>query len=1176
MSSNINSSIIKYLEQGTPISFSLHKNHDPTVKPLSKIKRAMSFVQNKHNKRLCNYVLRKLSISHLNDEENISQSTLDVLKIAKLLKEKILDSPSKRTFLSKPDSDRDFSEIKETINNHLLAKEISGPPPMMSYHSIVDLFNGSEFINSLLHKYHTNGFNKDEITTILEVIVDIPEDQKESIYEASKEFITKKIKGPVIANILMVITQIPKDQRESASKVLRKLKNWQLTTKLKAIRIPIGQKKSVCQAFQKIISKTKKMNVREIINILAEIAKIPNGKREDVCQASEKLFTRNMKGQEIAGILKAIKRTGGERKSIYQVFRKFIGKTKNMDGYKIANILTAIERISKGQRQSVCQASKGLITEKLNGQEIAIILAEVAKIQDGDGQRERFCQASKILITKNMKGAQIAAILAEVAKIKDDQRERFCQVSKILITKNMKGPQITAILAEVAKIKDDQRESFCQAAKILITKNIKGPQITAILAEVAKIKDDQRERFCKASKVLITKNMGRQIVVVILAEVAKIKDEQRERFCQTVKKIIIGNKSKHGIADTLKVITKIPKDQRERACEAAKKIISGNKGKYGTVHTLKVITEIREDLRESVLKAYESLVTEGMKERGKINLLEELAEFSIDKKLKNRLGFYMRLRKEISVDKPIVFEVINSIEISEKNSQEEIRKMFMGYLKDNILLNSEIQDFVVSLKGKTTSLERMDASLILLAEELIKDRAVYTSTRMDVPTAKIEIERSRLDQDPDDVLKEMSIALNLELVDGEKVCPSVKFKDKKGVFEPALDAGGPSRECFSSVYKGIHKMYQIDKFTTEVCDYYGGAETVLENLDNLGKLFMVCFHSRMSNNSKGTKLSMGCQLADEFFGAVLILEAKDCDCDIQDISLDKRLKITQQLEEPNNPFSTLLHKAKADVSLDDQREIFKMLYMHAMGIYKKDAVKDLNDKLMGNEGLPTVIKELLEKMKSNENKENLIKFNNAFKNFFTDKSDTHWNSLMELLLGVLAVQTVARGMKSLCPVRAEANIDNCWNNRIRLYSASQLSNVIQGSLDRKMIANAIVCGGSEIVKRKADYLRAWILDPETKDEKLKDFLFVLSGSFSFPDDKQIITVMENNTLKEQVMGFSTCAYQVDFPSNFDFELRLQGIDKSKVGKQDLAELEKKAFLAQIEGEASGTIRLFNK
>lgn len=94
-----------------------------------------------------------------------------------------------------------------------------------------------------------------------------------------------------------------------------------------------------------------------------------------------------------------------------------------------------------------------------------------------------------------------------------------------------------------------------------------------------------------------------------------------------------------------------------------------------------------------------------------------------------------------------------------------------------------------------------------------------------------------------------------------------------------------------------------------------------------------------------------------------------------------------------------------------------------------------------------------------------------------------------------------------------------WST-FRANNPVEVSNQIQGSLDREKIAGTIQCNSfNPTVKSKARWLKQWI-ENEATDEELKTFLRFVTGSASLPEGKKI--KIEQQAMSQPFPTVCTC------------------------------------------------------
>ncbi|MCB1106780.1 MAG: hypothetical protein KDK76_01630 [Chlamydiia bacterium] len=165
------------------------------------------------------------------------------------------------------------------------------------------------------------------------------------------------------------------------------------------------------------------------------------------------------------------------------------------------------------------------------------------------------------------------------------------------------------------------------------------------------------------------------------------------------------------------------------------------------------------------------------------------------------------------------------------------------------------------------------------------------------------------------------------------------------------------------------------------------------------------------------------------------------------------------------------------------------------------------------------------------------------------------------------IHTIARGMKELCvPPNVDQEINAYWDNHVRNIPYINMSDKIQGKLDRNALDNAIILGQvadpvqREFIETRFNWLKEWIRD-EATEEELKQFLKTQTGVTSCPPEGVKITVLPKMTMIEgPVMDpfpkFQTCEYILFLPTGL-------------AGDGDYHNFEKEDFLKCLKAAISG-------
>jgi len=824
-------------------------------------------------------------------------------------------------------------------------------------------------------------------------------------------------------------------------------------------------------------------------------------------------------------------------------------------------------------------------------------LAEAIACFRSDGHLERRVELY-MRFSKDMNGDQMVDLAEAIAHFPSDAHFKRRVELYMRFSKDMNADQMVDLAETIARFpSDDYFESRVQLCNDLSEGMHAGERLSLAIT-IAKFRSDNhfkiRVKLCKDLSEGMNAKLRNKLATVMAKFPSDDHFESRVQLCKDLSEGMDADKR----MDLVEAMAKFPSDDHLERRGKLWKEFSKDMNVEESDHLATVIAEFPSDghLERRVKLWKEFSKDMNVEESG--DLATVIAEFPSDDHLERRVKLWKDLGKDMNAGQRLnIVAVIAAIPIDE-NAKSLTSEMFLDYLRANILPNEKMQDFVASLQGTELSWIKSNDPLIILANELIADRFIYAQTM--IKRVNIEIKREQLRENAGDVLRALIKAWDPKPCIGEKLHLNVIFKKSDRGFESAADEGGPSREYLSMLFQGLEKEYKLkdfslikldsDVFSPEeleedyVKDLINERKEKKKALENLGKLFMACFHSRGSKGTYSNKLLMGRQLPDEIFAAILSLKAKDCDGNVEDIPFKTRLDVTrilcQNLErEVGDIHLKLLLKGKDEINIDDHKQLLGWLFQAKYGNIEKEFFKDPHKKniwqLKSNWELPAERPSVIDQASWKV----LTELNDAFKDFTTESTPSNWEKVMEQVLRleefsgkVEVAQMLAKGMKALCAITADGDVNTFWKERIRKYSATQLSKLIQGSLDGKMIAKAVVCeGDGNAVKRKAKYLQEWII--KASEKQLKQFLFAISGSTALSVDKEIKVGKSGEVKGVQIsMHIHTCAFQVDFADNFDEVKLMEGYSQDKLPKDPdkLAEMQKQAFFSLLELEIEST------
>ena len=153
-----------------------------------------------------------------------------------------------------------------------------------------------------------------------------------------------------------------------------------------------------------------------------------------------------------------------------------------------------------------------------------------------------------------------------------------------------------------------------------------------------------------------------------------------------------------------------------------------------------------------------------------------------------------------------------------------------------------------------------------------------------------------------------------------------------------------------------------------------------------------------------------------------------------------------------------------------------------------------------------------------------------------DAIKSEWAEAKKMIYGCLKLDEVVRaafyiaqGMRS---VIHKTQKDTKWN-QLAQNSFVTVSGKIQGSLDTKLIADSIdsSCNSlTAMIRKKGDWLRNWIRDPNTTVQEIRNFLLFATGSTSLPHGQKIRLAKQYNK-PLPVPKAHTCSYVLEFAPN---------------------------------------------
>lgn len=398
--------------------------------------------------------------------------------------------------------------------------------------------------------------------------------------------------------------------------------------------------------------------------------------------------------------------------------------------------------------------------------------------------------------------------------------------------------------------------------------------------------------------------------------------------------------------------------------------------------------------------------------------------------------------------------------------------------------------------------------------------AIELSSKYALKNKKIEISvlKRGVEQNPSDHLSKLSDALREAVkTEDHPLLEVVLLKDDLTIGK-GLDNGGISRDYLNSLFTSLtenshvnFKSQKPSKLFMPVATQKGVSSdnpatlfpglTDMEkrSLNEVGRVMMFCYNSLPNTvDFKNYSYGIGQHFDELLFEIALTLQADEVNTNFEDLSVNVKANMAKII------FEKFLRadKTNEDAAIKDKLELFKLfnwkqgnlltnMNLNAAAEFARDFIDE-------DDGFSLDINAVIVDPQ---------KFVNTVReNLLNEKLGT--TTVSEL---IAPIHAIAQGLRS-----AQSS-DFEWMRLMRV-KARDLNDKIQGSLDRKVIAEAfevktqvlkdqhMVNKSHQEIKelnKKTKWLKDWIESKETKDEAIRKFLVYATGSNSLPKDQKI-------------------------------------------------------------------------
>jgi hypothetical protein len=429
----------------------------------------------------------------------------------------------------------------------------------------------------------------------------------------------------------------------------------------------------------------------------------------------------------------------------------------------------------------------------------------------------------------------------------------------------------------------------------------------------------------------------------------------------------------------------------------------------------------------------------------------------------------------------------------------------------------------------------------------ISSSYIVNSPNNEKPTVEITVVRRGIKEIPEFHLHELSQAIEKSIKKEENPKLKVSFLMDNLTLDQGLDVGGLSRDYLDDLMEGMVKSKSLSFKSLKGSLVLPHAKQNPDHLHSfsllnqqetslyrkIGKLMAYCYHSKIDAGYWKKTYLIGRHLDDSLFNAILCLTAQEIDTPFENLALATKLQMSRALLDAHT---------KAGIDLDFLKQRFD--WLDQFNHLDDHKILEVAQHLIYADCLP---EEFTINNEGDEPDMEKIRQNRAkLKKCLIDSIFLQKGEHGQFGAQLAPIHAMAQGMKSIChpgPMY-QPNDNHYWDIQIQGINYQTFSTKVQGSLDRKEIAQHIqldpsVQGSAQVeIMKKVQWLQEWILDEENgaNEEELKNLLKFLTGSSSLPKN-QHIHVTAQVFPYYPVPRVHTCSFGMELspvPSNYGF------------------------------------------
>ncbi len=648
---------------------------------------------------------------------------------------------------------KDLPDVKSTDIPEMFGKSIQNSNDL-----------STEIKSKILSTYQQNilGLPKSESEftgAMLDALIEIDEEDRESVAKASKQLITDEMDRDTISDILCFISKTKEDQRESVASAAKVLmpKKYEFTIFREIFRllkkIPSDERQSVALAAKEFITESAtQIDCRSMINALKKVDK---DQRQSIVSIAKKIVSKkSMTISVIITTLKVIAKTSSDKRdNLVLLGNKYI--KDSIPNSKKKEMIEAFSNVSKEDLQSYIDATDELITDSSSDEFIATVTIFMSQL--GKGSLTGFASAAKELIQESMSEEEIKAIIFALGYVSKDNRNSFISAVKSLVPDNVSKTDLVTIMYSLSVLTEKEHEnrvltvneftSLVKDPKVRtsivkallgasqlqlksLTSNAKktihelfpkiesGAEVLSVLETVKNRSEEEVDSLITITKKVMTEPRNNLQVSSFFEALANISEDQRESVANAAGKLINKLTNDSTIHDMVQTLVGVDKDERESVASAAGELIQKPVDKSNMTSMIQVLASLEKDERASVVSNVKELIT---KSTGNFTIIKMIITLSIQEKSEREsLAFEVKEFMTQAVGDIDIVGTLDALTPIEKEKRKTVLEAVKVITQKTEYL-SHIPSFIKALSLINPELLGQAAEAIASHDEIIAD-----------------------------------------------------------------------------------------------------------------------------------------------------------------------------------------------------------------------------------------------------------------------------------------------------------------------------------------------------------------------------------------------------------------------------------------------------------------------